>query len=241
MKVSPASPRAARIRSRSRARVDGAHVGEDARRCTSRTRRRRPRRCGSSACWAAGVVGTGSTVRPRVAPARLPPRAEDRAAALYPPGVERDDVEAIEQLGREHGQLVGEVVDARRPRAAGVDDERPDPFATGPRPGAGPRRSGWWGRRDGRSRGARSPSRTADRRRPSTARGSPPVGARWWRWSRGPGSGGLPDAPWLVVVGPPSGARRRSRPGPTWPPPAVPQPARPEIGGRGTSEWHRPR
>ena len=49
--------------------------------------------------------------------------AGDRAAPFHPTRVERDDVEAVEQFGRQHRQLVGQVVDARGPRPTRVDDQ----------------------------------------------------------------------------------------------------------------------
>ncbi len=52
--------------------------------------------------------------------------AGHRVAALDAPGVEEDDVEVVEQLRRQRAELVGHVVDARHPRAAGVDDQRAD-------------------------------------------------------------------------------------------------------------------
>ena len=106
--------------------VDRAHVGQDAPAAllalaaNSRSFR-------SRACRAAGVVGTGSTGG-RGGWRGGGSGARHRAAALDPPRVERHDVEAVEHVGSEDRQFVGQVVDARSARAARIDDDGPDPL-----------------------------------------------------------------------------------------------------------------
>ena len=130
MKVSRSSPRAARIRSRSRAVVDGADGGEDGPAVPLALVGEFP------VVAEQGLSGRGGGRDrvdgwPRGSRVRMAGPgggADDRAAAPDPPGVERDDVEAVEHLGREHRHFVGQIVDARGPGSAGVDDQGPDPL-----------------------------------------------------------------------------------------------------------------
>ncbi len=71
---------------------------------------------------ALGVVGTGSGS----GVGGLPGVSPHVTGSLRSTPVERDDVEIIEQAGRQHAQLVGHVVDAGDAGAAGIDHERAD-------------------------------------------------------------------------------------------------------------------
>ena len=145
MKVSRASPRAARIRSRSRAVSTVPTVGEDGPAVPLALVGEGPV-VAEQGLRAAAVVGTGSTGGPAgVVPALPAPVGAVQVTGLLRPtprGSNETMSKRSSSSGREHGQLVGEVVDARGPRPARVDDQGPDPLPRAPRPDAGPRRSG---------------------------------------------------------------------------------------------------
>ena len=120
MKVSWASPNAARMRSRSRAVSTVPTNGRTLPLSCSHWEAN-SRSLVSNACWAAGVVGTGSIRGPDDPPVAPRGGALHRAAPLDPSRIEGDDVEAIEEFGGQDGELVGQVVDAGSARAARID------------------------------------------------------------------------------------------------------------------------
>ncbi len=131
MKVSVASPRAARIRSRSRAASTVPTNGRMAplyfsHACGVGLVPASRRLLGGGGRRAPGRAADPVTARRRRG--RRTGRALHRVAALDAPWVEGHDVEPVEQPRGEHAQLVREIVDPRRPRAAGVDDEGADPL-----------------------------------------------------------------------------------------------------------------
>ena len=127
MKVRVLSPTAARMRSRSRAvstvprygRIAPLAFWQLAANCWSWV---------ISAVRAAAPTGTGSGSDAAVVV--VPPVLPQVTGSLrcVPRGSKVHDVEVVEHGGCEGAQLVGEVVDARHPRAAWVDHQRSDPL-----------------------------------------------------------------------------------------------------------------